>query len=125
MKQDKYELLQTALEYAQKLNQGTIQAAQYYRNGEIEKGHEYVTMITEGLEWLINGLVILEDVLIKELDVTTINDLIEEYITATENDDIVLMADLLEYEIAETIQSWYEILAQTINQNIEMDIDEA
>ncbi len=125
MKQDKYELLQTALEYAEKLNQGTIQAAQYYRNGEIAKGHEYVTMITEGLEWLINSLVILKDVLTQEIDVTTINDLIEEYITATENDDIVLMADLLEYEIAETIQSWYEVLAQTINQNIEMDIDEA
>ncbi|MBP3889437.1 MAG: hypothetical protein J6F30_17565 [Cellulosilyticum sp.] len=125
MSQDRYELLHTALEYAQRLNQGTIQASQYYRDGQFAKAHEYVAMITDGLEWLVNAVALTQDLLTQEVDVTVVNDLIAEYIEAVENDDIVLMADLLEYEIAETIQGWCEVLEETVQKNIGTQTNEA
>ncbi len=125
MERNKYEVLQTAIEYIEKLNNGIMQTASYYRNGELAKGYKYVEMITEGMEWVIDVITLTQDVLIREVKVDCIRDLISEYIEAMENEDTVLMADLLEYEMLEEMQGWREILVESIKEMGEKDSNEA
>ena len=125
MEKNKYEVLQTAMEYIERLNNGIVQAASYYRNGELAKGYKYVGMITEGIEWIVDVIALTQDVLIRKIEVGGIRDLISEYIDAMENEDTVLMADLLEYEMVEEIQSWKEVLVQSVKEMEEKDSDEA
>lgn len=125
MEKNKYEVLQIAMEYIEKLNNGIMQAASYYRNGELAKGYKYVEMITEGMEWVIDVITLTQDVLISGVKLDCIRDLISEYIEAMENEDTVLMADLLEYEMLEEMQSWKEILVESIKEVEEKDSNEA
>lgn len=125
MEKNKYEVLQTATEYIEKLNNGIMQAASYYRSGELAKGYKYVEMITEGIEWVIDAITLTQDVLVNEIEVDHIGALISEYIEAMENEDTVLMADLLEYEMVEEIQGWKEILVESIKIMEEKDSNEA
>lgn len=125
MEKNKYEVLHTATEYIERLNNGIMQTASYYRNGELAKGYKYVEMITEGIEWVIDVITLTQDVLIREIEVDCIRELVSEYIDAMENEDNVLMADLLEYEMLEQMQSWKEILVESIKTIEEKDSNEA
>lgn len=125
MNKNEYEILQTAIEYIEKLNKGIIQASSYYRNGQLTQGYEYVGVITDGIEWLIQVVTLTQDVLTTEIEINHINELISDYVDAMQNEDTILMADLLEYEIVEEMQRWYNILIESVNLFDDKSGDEA
>jgi hypothetical protein len=45
-----------------------------------------------------------------EEEILTLKDILKEVITAFENNDIVMLCDLLEYELSPIIENWIEIL---------------
>lgn len=114
MNSREYEILQTAIEYIERLNGGIIEVAACYRKGELIKGHEYIGVITEGMEWLIHVISQTKNVLVSPIEISSINKLISEYVNAMQNEDSILMADLLEYEIFEELQRWYDIFRESV-----------
>ena len=107
--------LKEAEEYLPKLKEGILEAADYFRNGEEEKANNRYQQTLNGLEWytdvIIKILAILNDEELYKESQKLINDLNEpltDLMTAYNKDDIVLVADILEYEITEYIDNFIE-----------------
>lgn len=104
-----------AADYLPKLKEGIAETADYFRNGEEKKGNNKYQQIIDGIEWyndvitkiltIINNEKLYNESqeLIKEL-----NKPLTELIVAYNKDDIVLVADILEYEIVDYIDEFIE-----------------
>jgi hypothetical protein len=96
--------------YLPKLKNGCIDAADLFRNNELQEANEKFQLILNGIEWYtktINRiLTLLEDYELRnqlENELILMNTTLKELIDAHENEDIVLVADILEYELTEFI----------------------
>lgn len=109
MKQ-KLEVLQAAYEYIEKLIDGINTCVNFYRVGDLGNAHQYILLIIDGLEWVINVIVGTQDVRKEVIEISNITDILNEIVEAMQNNDTTLIADLLEYEVLEQISKWKEKL---------------
>lgn len=108
------EILLSAYEYIPKLYKGIQTVVSQYRESKIIEANEMIVAITEGLQWLTEAIGLTRDAQKEAINVFEINDSIAEIIEALENEDTVLLADLLEYELLEKLQGWYDKIGISI-----------
>lgn len=96
---NKKEALITAEKYIDSLKAGILQAVSYYQSGEESKGSALVIQICDGIEWLVKALTLCYDIINLQRNINILNEKLNEIVDAFENEDYVLIADLLEYEI--------------------------
>lgn len=101
--------------YLPKLKNGCIDAADLFRNNELKEANDKFQLILNGIEWYTKTisriLTLLEDDELKdqlENELILMNTTLKELIDAHENEDIVLVADILEYELIEFIDRFIE-----------------
>ncbi len=101
--------------YLPKLKKGTLDTVNHFRNDEIEKGNNKYQYIIEGLEWytgVISKIVSLlgnEDIYNKGQEMLNeLNKTLTEIMVTHKKDDLVLLADILEYEIVDYIDDFIE-----------------
>jgi hypothetical protein len=111
--EEKIEVLQTAFEYIERLYPATISCAEKVRIGNLTEAYEQIDLISQGLDWIVNVLSLTQD--IHKIDATELRDAVTEFVEALENEDTVLIADLLQYEIGEQLEKWYEMLRDTLS----------
>ncbi|MFW5890669.1 MAG: hypothetical protein ACOCUI_00445 [bacterium] len=92
--------------YLPKLKHGCIDAADLFRNNELQEANDKYQLILNGIEWYTKTiskiLTLLEDDELKDQldnELILMNTTLKELIDAHENEDIILVADILEYEL--------------------------
>ena len=119
--------LANALDYLKKLIPGCEQAADLFRAGNEQKANKYYLQILDGIEWFSQvvsvimspdeGETELPDTDNESLEVRQkkLTDLMSQMLEANENQDWVLLADILEYEMVPFYKDWEKILSKLEN----------
>lgn len=110
------EALITGHEYIENLYEGVKEAVGYFRSMEIRKGNELTIQIIDGLRWLTEVFSLTKEIQLQEINISGIKGMLREMLEALENEDSVLLADMFEYELLETLEEWYKIIGEVINQ---------
>ena len=119
--------LANALDYLKKLIPGCEQAADLFRAGNEQEANKYYLQILDGIEWFSQvvsvimspdeGETELPDTDDESLEVRQkkLTDLMSQMLEANQNQDWVLLADLLEYEMVPFYKDWEKILSKLEN----------
>lgn len=101
------ETVNNAGEYLIKLKEGIKETADLFRQNDLEEANENYQLILEGFDWYLSVLSSLLEIIENEELINQNNNLLDEFNTvlkelmeAYENNDLVLVADILEYEIS-------------------------
>jgi hypothetical protein len=114
--------IEDAKTYLDRLIEGVEKTVELFRIGEDTKSQDQYGLCLEGLNWFIQVLKGVGQVL--ELDyqsvllnrvsiqsyIENLDHIIREMLTAQSDEDWVLLSDLLEYELLPAIQCWKDIL---------------
>jgi len=108
------ETLEEASEYLPRLKDGTKKTAQLFRNSD-DKAVQNYQLILNGLEWYIETVSQVTSLMNNEEYyqkgqnmINDINKTLSDLMVAYNKEDFVLVADILEYEIVETIEELIE-----------------
>ena len=115
--------LSNALDYLEKLIPGFDQAADLFRTGNEQEANKYYIQILDGMDWFSEVVNVVmssegegqepEDSLrIRQAKLT---DLMSQMLEANKNQDWVLLADILEYEMIPFYKEWQTILSKLKN----------
>ena len=116
--------LANALNYLKKLIPGFEQAADLFRAGSEQEANKYYLQILDGIDWFSQvvsvimspdeGETELPDTDDESLEVRQkkLTDLMSQMLEANQNQDWVLLADILEYEMVPFYKDWEKILSK-------------
>ena len=115
--------LSNALDYLEKLIPGFDQAADLFRTGNEQEANKYYIQILDGMDWfseVVNVVMSSEgegqepenSLQIRQAKLT---DLMSQMLDANKNQDWVLLADILEYEMIPFYKEWQTILSKLKN----------
>jgi hypothetical protein len=119
--------LVNALDYLKKLIPGFEQASDLFRAGNEQEANKYYLQILDGIDWfsqvvsiIMNpdeGKLELPDADDESLQVRQkkLTDLMNQMLEANKNQDWVLLADILEYEMVPFYKDWENILSKLEN----------
>ncbi len=119
--------IDNAEEYLNKLLPGIERAAELFRSENELEANKFFIKIVDGIDWLSQVFQIVIAAQNRrpetyEINGTTIKarqdklkELIQQMATANENQDWVLLADLLEYEIHPYYEEWHTLIPQLRN----------
>ena len=119
--------LANALDYLKKLIPGFEQAADLFRTGNEQEANKYYLQILDGIDWFSQVVSIIMNPDEGEMELPDaddenlqarqkkLTDLMSQMLEANENQDWVLLADILEYEMVPFYKDWENILAKLEN----------
>lgn len=116
------ETLEEIDNYLPKLKKGCIETADLFRNGNFNNANKKYQNIIEGISWYSQTITNIVNLVNKEKYITKINnklislnEILNELMQAYGNEDNILIADVLEYEIPEFIDDFVDINNDLIN----------
>lgn len=98
------ELKESLTDYLSKMETPILDIAKKYRNGGWQESNDQMQMLTEGLSWVVDAIHLTKEH--HGLSAGDIQGLLAELTEALENQDALLTADLLEYELIPKIGEW-------------------
>ena len=111
--------LSNAKEYLEKLIPGFQKAADLFRMGNEQEAHKFYLQILDGIDWISQVVQTVVNSRNKELEGQDLKDrqerltgLMTQMLEANQNQDWVLLADLLEYEMIPFYEGWQEMLSR-------------
>jgi GTP-dependent phosphoenolpyruvate carboxykinase len=102
------ETLQAALDYSQSLTKGILACVEHLREGDGAKALGSIPKISEDLLWISKAIQYTSSEQKYTFDFQKWNQTLSEINDALENLDYNLLADLLEYEVSELLNNWYQ-----------------
>ncbi len=118
-------ILRDAIRHAGTLLQAIEQSASLFRVGTDEEANHYFAQVLEALRWLLQTGESACQVLQLDLEEASssqsipvsrylrdLQDLLEEMLAISEDEDYVMLADLMEYELMPMVQEWQKILQE-------------
>jgi hypothetical protein len=111
--------LVNAKEYLEKLIPGFQQAADLFRMGNEQEANKYYLQILDGIDWFSQVVLTIVNAQENEAEGPSfegrqkkLTDLMAQMLEANQNQDWVLLADLLEYEMVPFYTDWQEVLSK-------------
>ncbi|MGE0763286.1 MAG: hypothetical protein AB7N80_08410 [Bdellovibrionales bacterium] len=110
------------IELMQEIDRVAQAAAEAFRQLDLSRGHDLLISMLDGCRWFTDSLVALRDVL-RSLNTegmnvedwkkaeTELHAVLSQVLAAVESSDRVLLADILEYELANSLEKWHELLS--------------
>ncbi|MGL4362153.1 MAG: hypothetical protein ACRCSG_02605 [Cellulosilyticaceae bacterium] len=116
------ELLYTTCDYIQKLYKSTNEVKELF-NEQTKQAEAYklAADMVEGLLWVVSSVESLEPYCKGDFRSDELETLLKELPDAQKSNDIVLMSDLFEYELAPLLEKWYTILCDNLKEKIEQE----
>ena len=121
-------MLKDAVRQGGMLVQAIAKSATLFRVGSEEEANHYFAQVLEALRWLLQTGESASRVLETDLEkissgrtaptsryLRDLQDLLEEMLEISEDEDYVMLADLLEYELLPMVQEWQRILQELAN----------
>ena len=111
--------LTNAKDYLVKLIPGFQKAEDLFRMGNEQEANQYYLQVLDGIEWFSQVVIIIvstqknksEEKSLEERQ-KKLTDLMSQMLEANQNQDWVLMADLMEYEMIPFYKDWKEVLSR-------------
>ena len=110
--------LANAKEYLEKLIPGFQKAADLFRMGNEQEAHKFYLHILDGIDWFSQVVLNIVKSRGNQVEGKSLGDrqekltgLMAQMLEANQNQDWVLMADLLEYEMIPYYEDWQETLS--------------
>ena len=110
--------LANAKEYLEKLIPGFQKAADLFRMGNEQEAHKFYLQILDGIDWFSQVVLNIVKSRGNQVEGQSLGDrqekltgLMAQMLEANQNQDWVLMADLLEYEMLPYYEDWQETLS--------------
>ena len=111
--------LTNAKDYLVKLIPGFQKAADLFRMGNEQEANQYYLQVLDGIEWFSQVVIIIvstqknkyEEKSLEERQ-KKLTDLMSQMLEANQNQDWVLMADLMEYEMIPFYKDWEAVLSR-------------
>ena len=111
--------LTNAKDYLVKLIPGFQKAADLFRMGNEQEANQYYLQVLDGIEWFSQVVIIIvstqknksEEKSLEERQ-KKLTDLMSQMLEANQNQDWVLMADLMEYEMIPFYKDWETVLSR-------------
>ena len=124
-----HETLVSSREYLPRLAEGAVLAAARIHQSRLEEAVEVIDQLVNGLQWYLEvlGHVItwrVDEVERSQSHVFVLTDVLRELVSAWEQGDYTLLADVLEYEFAPKIDAqigYVERLLQVMSRGMEND----
>jgi hypothetical protein len=119
--------LANALDYLKKLIPGFEEAADLFRTGNEQEANKYYLQILDGIDWFSQVVSIVMNPDEGEIELPDaddenlparqekLTDLMSQMLEANQNQDWVLLADILEYEMVPFYKDWENILSKLEN----------
>jgi hypothetical protein len=111
--------LTNAKAYLEKLVPGFQKAADLFRMGNEQEANQYYLQILDGIDWFSQVILTIVNAQVDIFKEQTLEDrqkkltdFMAQMLEANQNKDWVLMADLLEYEMAPFYKDWQEVLTR-------------
>ena len=111
--------LVNAKEYLEKLVPGFQEAADLFRMGSEQEANKYYLQILDGIDWFSQVIQTIVKAQENEAEghnlegrQKKLTDLMTQMLEANQNQDWVLLADLLEYEMIPLYKDWQEVLSK-------------
>ena len=111
--------LGNAKEYLEKLIPGFQKAADLFRMGNEQEAHKFYLQILDGIDWFSQVVLTIVKSWGNEVEGQRLEDrqerltgLMAQMLEANQNQDWVLLADLLEYEMIPFYEDWQETLSR-------------
>ncbi|MFZ5354270.1 MAG: hypothetical protein ACOZCL_16335 [Bacillota bacterium] len=108
----KFETIETVIEYSGKLINAVDYVTGLLQEGKDVEANNVLSDFIDGIKWVVEALELTKD--IHSIDVSSINNDFNALVDCLSNSDFVSVADILEYEIAETLKSWINILQESL-----------
>lgn len=112
-----HETLDSVREYLNKLIDGIDACSNNLQINKNDEGIKLLGEIIDGLDWLLNALRLTKAAQKNSVDTTEIEEQIRILLEAMENGDIILVSDLLQYEIKPILEKWRIVLADIFRVN--------
>ena len=110
--------LANAKEYLEKLIPGFQKAADLFRMGNEQEAHKFYLQVLDGIDWFSQVVLNIVKSRGNQVEGQSLGDrqekltgLMAQMLEANQNQDWVLMADLLEYEMIPYYEDWQETLS--------------
>jgi len=110
--------LANAKEYLEKLIPGFQKAADLFRMGNEQEAHKYYLQILDGIDWFSQVVLNIVKSRGNQVEGQSLGDrqekltgLMAQMLEANQNQDWVMLADLLEYEMIPFYKDWQETLS--------------
>lgn len=104
--EQKLEVIVSIKEYLDRFIPGVEDTIKLLRMSDDSKALENLDMIFEGIDWLTEAYMLTADVSGELLDIRSFNAILKEIAETLENQDYILLADLLEYELVPKLKDW-------------------
>ena len=111
--------LTNAKEYLERLIPGFQKAADLFRMGNEQEANQYYLQVLDGIEWFSQVILTIVNAQENKLEEKSLEErqkeltgLMAQMLEANENQDWVLLADLLEYEMIPFYKDWQEVLSR-------------
>ena len=111
--------LTNAQEYLEKLISGFQKAADLFRIGNEQEANQYYLQVLDGIEWFSQVITLIFSTQENKFEEKSLEkrqkqltDLMAQMLEANQNQDWVLMADLMEYEMIPFYKVWQEVLSK-------------
>lgn len=115
LKRQSIEALSSASEYLTRITNAIPDIVKAYRTGELNKASNQMVLLSEGLQWLNEVFNLTKE--LHKIDNVEVKEIYLEFLEAFENDDNVLLADLLEYELLPKIHQWKDCVDESVARN--------
>lgn len=99
MQNKKKEILNTAYEYIDKLNNGIKIIVEKIQEGNEYEAIKLIPSVADGIDWLTQTIKVTEEVQKEPISIDNLNEQLESLVEAFENEDYILLGDLFNYEI--------------------------
>lgn len=104
MELEKLELKDSLIRYLSGIREPILTIVSQCRLGKEQEAYDQMILLTEGLSWVSDAVHLTREY--HTISVGDIRELLEEVTEAIENTDMILVADLLEYELVPKINEW-------------------
>ncbi|KEH94444.1 hypothetical protein [Clostridium massiliodielmoense] len=108
MSNEKMEVIITANEYLNNLEEGIHKVVEAFQQEDEKKGCSLIPLVAEGINWIIDVVNLTKDIQKENIDISQIDEKLEEIVEAIESEDYILVGDLFEYEVLPIIKDIHE-----------------
>lgn len=108
-------LISEAYEYCEKLYSGMKTLTDNIDKRNLVDLEIYFKNILEGFNWVFQIAVSVADIHGEKLDLKNIHQKVNMYIEAYNNLDLLLVRDIVEYELMQQVEVFYNIFNKTLN----------
>ncbi|OEH86731.1 hypothetical protein BHU72_00185 [Desulfuribacillus stibiiarsenatis] len=107
------ESIESFREYLPKLIKGSEQVLEYFQSQQDGEAFSTLVYVIEGLQWTLDLVSLISPHLESKgiiIEESRITEVMNDFHQALENQDLVLISDILEYEVLEILREWLNSL---------------